>query len=233
MRGVQYRTLLDRRSKWANERTPPPIFNLRSSGAKIRRSKMGGSSFFGVEYQRWEVLPSSGTKIEDARPREASSVKAFLGAGRGLRPISLRTKIIPTKLLTLLDLRVSSLRKGHVNLLCLVPILTDDPRRESTMIIPTKIRRLNISGKSPVDMRIPPLKLEIMLASNLLKSRILGTEIDRTANPLACLRWGAGAQVLLGSPLTRRSHPRRLNQLSQTHEVGSSYKLRGGEGTVD
>ena len=36
---------------------------------------------------------------------------------------------------TLLDLCVSSLRRGHANLLCIVPILTDDPRRES------KIRR--------------------------------------------------------------------------------------------
>ena len=26
---------------------------------------------------------------------------------------------------------VSSLRRGHANLLCIVPILTDDPRRES------------------------------------------------------------------------------------------------------
>ena len=37
------------------------------------------------------------------------------------------------KLFTLLDLCVSSLRRGHANLLCIVPILTDDPRRESTM----------------------------------------------------------------------------------------------------
>ena len=27
---------------------------------------------------------------------------------------------------------VSSLRRGHANLLCIVPILTDDPRRESS-----------------------------------------------------------------------------------------------------
>ena len=33
---------------------------------------------------------------------------------------------------TLLDLCASSLRRGHANLLCIVPILTDDPRREST-----------------------------------------------------------------------------------------------------
>ena len=35
------------------------------------------------------------------------------------------------QLFTLLDLCVSSLRRGHANLLCIVPILTDDPRRES------------------------------------------------------------------------------------------------------
>jgi len=34
-------------------------------------------------------------------------------------------------LFTLLDLCVSSLRRGHANTLCTVPILTDDPRRES------------------------------------------------------------------------------------------------------
>ena len=28
---------------------------------------------------------------------------------------------------------MSSLRRGHANLLCIVPILTDDPRRESTL----------------------------------------------------------------------------------------------------
>ena len=35
------------------------------------------------------------------------------------------------KLFTLLDLCVSSLRRGQANLLCIVPILTDDPRRKS------------------------------------------------------------------------------------------------------
>jgi hypothetical protein len=36
-----------------------------------------------------------------------------------------------SKMITLLDLCVSSLRRGQANLLCIVPILTDDPRRES------------------------------------------------------------------------------------------------------
>ena len=41
------------------------------------------------------------------------------------------------KLFTLLDLCVSSLRRGHANLLCVIPILTDDPRRESRIHILT------------------------------------------------------------------------------------------------
>ena len=36
--------------------------------------------------------------------------------------------------LILLDLFMSSLRRGHANLLCIVQILTDDPRRESKFI---------------------------------------------------------------------------------------------------
>ena len=42
------------------------------------------------------------------------------------------------KLFTLLDLCVSSLRRGHANLLCIVPILTDDPRRESNREVRNK-----------------------------------------------------------------------------------------------
>ena len=37
------------------------------------------------------------------------------------------------KLFTLLDLRASSLRRGRANILCIFPIWTDDPRRESSV----------------------------------------------------------------------------------------------------
>ena len=49
------------------------------------------------------------------------------------------------KLVTLLDLCVSSLRRGHANLLCIVPILTDDLRRESERHCPEQKRQ---SGRS-------------------------------------------------------------------------------------
>ena len=39
-------------------------------------------------------------------------------------------------------------------------------------IVPTKIVRLKLSGKLPVDVRIPPRKIQIPLESNPSKSRI-------------------------------------------------------------
>jgi hypothetical protein len=47
------------------------------------------------------------------------------------------------ELFTLLDLCVSSLRRGHANLLCIVPILTDDPRRESDVQSPDPSSKLH------------------------------------------------------------------------------------------
>ena len=47
------------------------------------------------------------------------------------------TLLYSTLLFTLLDLCVSSLRRDHANLLCIVPILTDDPRRESSLLYST------------------------------------------------------------------------------------------------
>ena len=42
-----------------------------------------------------------------------------------------------------------------------------------TKIIPTKIRRLEVSGKFHMDVRTPPLRIKILLESNPQKSRIL------------------------------------------------------------
>ena len=54
---------------------------------------------------------------------------------------------VAKKLFTLLDLCVSSLRRGHANLLCIVPSLTDDPRRESEIECRRKDVRGKVSGK--------------------------------------------------------------------------------------
>ena len=57
-----------------------------------------------------------------------------LRPGAGRTPRSRGPSRSTIKLFTLLDLCVSSLRRGHANLICIVPILTDDPRRESALL---------------------------------------------------------------------------------------------------
>ena len=56
----------------------------------------------------------------------------------GALPLS---PIADHKLFTLLDVCVSCLRRGHANLLCIVPMSTDDPRRESLSPIADHVLR--------------------------------------------------------------------------------------------
>ena len=44
----------------------------------------------------------------------------------GLAALNEQKKLMSQQLFTLLDLCVSSLRRGHANILCIVPFLTDD-----------------------------------------------------------------------------------------------------------
>ena len=64
---------------------------------------------------------------ERERDRTVFSSRALRSACAVCRTTNATNSI----LFTLLDLCVSSLHRGHANLLCIVPILTDDPRRES------------------------------------------------------------------------------------------------------
>ena len=78
-----------------------------------------------VRARRWVVVVARRSPSVDALRLKDSPVNSpspSLRAGQ---------KTFVKKLLPLLDLCVSSLRRGHANLLCIVPILTDDPRRES------------------------------------------------------------------------------------------------------
>ena len=59
----------------------------------------------------------------------ASGLRQFFGAASCCQHP--RVANVAKQFSTLPDLGVSSLRRGHANLLCVVPILTDDPRRES------------------------------------------------------------------------------------------------------
>ena len=64
------------------------------------------------------------------RNRSRASVDAASACGRVGRPGRVLIRSI-LKLFTLLDVCASSLHRGHANILCIVPIITDDPRRES------------------------------------------------------------------------------------------------------
>ena len=70
-----------------------------------------------------------------------------------------------------------------------------------TGIIPIKIARLKLSGKSPMDMSIPPLRFKIMLESNPLKSRIL---VRKSAVPLTSPYRKGGATLFNHIATSRR-----------------------------
>ena len=55
-----------------------------------------------------------------------------------------------------------------------------------TNIIPTKVARLKISGKSPMDMMIPPPGIKILLESNPLKSVMLVGRLAVDPRVCAC-----------------------------------------------
>ena len=86
-----------------------------------------------------QVLKTYVLKIDDTQ-RLAETGRSLFFWARGTRGLAARplfyfapreAAALYHKLFTLLDVCVSSLRRGHANLLCIVPILTDDPRRES------------------------------------------------------------------------------------------------------
>ena len=55
-----------------------------------------------------------------------------------------------TEWFALLDLCVSSLRRGHANLRCAAPIAADDPRRECDNVL---VRELRLSVDQPGESR--------------------------------------------------------------------------------
>ena len=67
-------------------------------------------------------------------PLQISGSRVTILGGRLVRysqPLDLSVSYWTRRMTTLLDLLVSSLRRGHANLLCIVSSLTDDPRRAS------------------------------------------------------------------------------------------------------
>ena len=82
------------------------------------------------------------SELTNPLPNPLLETCGSLAGGLCLQPATPRQK----KLFTLLDLCVSSLRRGHANLLCIVPILTDDPRRESEEDVSAKNGWVGLGG---------------------------------------------------------------------------------------
>ena len=113
------------------------------------------------------------------------------------------TKIVK-KLFTLLDLCVSSLRRGHANLLCIVPILTDDPRRESETALwgscPGQLQacfarwvHLGKGGNKKCEEVVPAHHTEVIASC----SELLSLHCPRHLLLLALLPACAGSQVIM------------------------------------
>ena len=104
-----------------------------------------------------------------------------------------------------------------------------------TKIIPTKICWLNISGKFPMCLGIPPLQIKIMLESNPLKSRILvwrlavhseGQGLERRGQAIAAK--GSGALL---RPQSERHDSKRIGQTLETPQTRIP-QVRGTLATV-
>ena len=122
--------------RWGKTRGRPPhldIHTISHAGAKsllhvsIRACHpcAGAMLIFSVSFQFYRMIP-------EGNPLGSESKRCLPSPATHPDMQSLMSK----KLVTFLDLCVcvcvSSLRRGHANLLCIVPILSNDPRREST-----------------------------------------------------------------------------------------------------
>ena len=87
---------------------------------------------------------------------------------------------LDNKLGTLLDLCVSSLRRGHANLLCIVPILSDDPRRESNRGLQNRVMGLEGAQKNTFSNE---LEHELFIVKGSQSCRVLKYVNIKTSCP--------------------------------------------------
>ena len=120
------------------------------------QSLSGPGSRFGILHDQDHPPTQARRQPGRARTGPARFVPPGLvlpGRGRpgptSLRPAGPLSK----KLFTLFDLCVSSLRRGHANLLCIVPILADDLRRESDSVDSVVTKNLMVIKRETRDVR--------------------------------------------------------------------------------
>ena len=98
-----------------------------------------------------DVVPKFDSKILISHYAEYRVLGPF-GSVPGVWVLGNRTKnlIFALKKRYILDLCVSSLRRGHANLLCIVPILADDLRRGSKEWVSPSVKPLGLEKYDPI-----------------------------------------------------------------------------------
>ena len=121
-----------------------PRWSAPSSGPRLAGGHADATGFWRTHDRKLEGDRPQHRFAAHAFRKGTISVKSVTKCAREMWNGAARRK----KTITLLDLCVSSLRRGHANLLCIVPILTDDPRRESNVIGAPGVNALwNSSGR--------------------------------------------------------------------------------------
>ena len=78
---------------------------------------------------------------------------------------------------TLLDVSVSSLRRGHANLLCIVPILADDPRGVPLILRPPRFKYSH--PPQPLPLAMGQLGLIIIIINEFFKMGNRAAQFDK------------------------------------------------------
>ena len=120
------------------------------------------------------------------------------------------------ELFTLLDLCVSSLRRGHANLLCIVPILTDDPRRESVNSC-AAARECRAALCAPP----PPGRFVVAAAVYLIQTWVWDGHMHMRCDAVLKYALGAHGRPVSG-PKSKNSPPRSCPEAVHPERLGLS-----------
>ena len=119
---------------------PPSSVHARCLGLRLWlwRSSCGALAWpmQGGEGRVGRVGPGAQAELQHSRGKRAAmgdGAEQLLDQKRGAARSAHAASCSSKRLSTLLDVCVSSLRRGHAHLLCIVPILSGDPREESDL----------------------------------------------------------------------------------------------------
>ena len=77
-------------------------------------------------------MVATNSENQNCKDDQISKVQQWLGSSKFREDMSFWVEVAKKNGDTLLDMCVSSLRRGHANLLCIVPILADEPSEEGS-----------------------------------------------------------------------------------------------------